>query len=372
MEWHKSHEVTTQEVFDSEQWLNEFKSTIPNKVFNNHCTLRTQIQISTLDCLSQYSYIPAPNKRITFSKKFVLEQVRKTVMQDSLPELEKSPNFETEYFVQNMDCLVAVRNLLNEEMENENYDGTTKIACLNMASSSNPGGGYMGGAGAQEENLFRRTNLFQLMSDKKLIKQRSYRYPLNDATLYCPNAIVFRDSEANGYKFLEKPYLCNFLCTAGLKRPETEIVDGKRYLVKRAIQITKRRIKIMLATAAKNKNEILVLSAIGCGEFRNPPHHIAKLFYEVLNSEMFKGYFKKVCFAIIEDHNSKRRHNKEGNILPFKRVFLPSECSKEELNEKKSENIETKFVKYSKDISVSQQLVTEKHQKLSKSIKKEN
>ena len=34
-------------------------------------------------------------------------------------------------------------------------------AILNMASRQNPGGGVQTGAGAQEENLFRRTNLFQ-------------------------------------------------------------------------------------------------------------------------------------------------------------------------------------------------------------------
>ena len=54
--------------------------------------------------------------------------------------------------VENVDCLVAAERLLKEGYH---------PAILNMASRQNPGGGVQTGAGAQEENLFRRSNLFQ-------------------------------------------------------------------------------------------------------------------------------------------------------------------------------------------------------------------
>jgi uncharacterized protein (TIGR02452 family) len=48
-----------------------------------------------------------------------------------------------------------------------------------MASRSNPGGGYRKGSGAQEENLFRRTNLFHCMDDPyKIFPEKDWEYPL--------------------------------------------------------------------------------------------------------------------------------------------------------------------------------------------------
>ncbi len=54
--------------------------------------------------------------------------------------------------VENIDCLKAAKML-----KDQGYN----VAVLNMASRQNPGGGVHSGAGAQEENLFRRSNLFQ-------------------------------------------------------------------------------------------------------------------------------------------------------------------------------------------------------------------
>ena len=52
--------------------------------------------------------------------------------------------------VQNIDCLYA-----GTQLKEQGYNP----AVLNMASRRNPGGGVVTGAGAQEETLFRRTNL---------------------------------------------------------------------------------------------------------------------------------------------------------------------------------------------------------------------
>ena len=35
----------------------------------------------------------------------------------------------------------------------------------------------------------------------------------------------------------------------------------------------------------------------------------------------FEGCFKKIVFAIIDDHNTKKEHNPEGNVLPFCKIF---------------------------------------------------
>ena len=61
----------------------------------------------------------------------------------------------------------------------------------------------------------------------------------------------------------------------------------------------------------------LVLGALGCGAFRNPPMHTAELFREVMQEPEFCGVFRHICLAIKEDHNSRGA----GNYAPFAEVF---------------------------------------------------
>jgi uncharacterized protein (TIGR02452 family) len=65
--------------------------------------------------------------------------------------LSKQPSFNTKFSVINSDCLEAAQLLINSGFN---------PCVLNMASRQNPGGGVLTGAGAQEENLFRKSNLF--------------------------------------------------------------------------------------------------------------------------------------------------------------------------------------------------------------------
>jgi hypothetical protein len=46
---------------------------------------------------------------------------------------------------------------------------------------------------------------------------------------------------------------------------------------------------------------------------------MAKIFKNVIKE--FDGYFKFIIFSIIEDHNSFKEHNPDGNLPPFSKVF---------------------------------------------------
>jgi uncharacterized protein (TIGR02452 family) len=87
------------------------------------------------------------------------------------------------------------------------------------------------------------------------------------------------------------------------------------------VEPTKTKIRTILRIVGKYKHDCLVLGAFGCGAFANPPNHMAELFREVLFEKEFISKFKLIIFSIFEDHNSKKGHNPDGNVLPFLEVF---------------------------------------------------
>ena len=76
------------------------------------------------------------------------------------------------------------------------------------------------------------------------------------------------------------------------------------------------KIHTILSIALANGHDSLVLSAFGCGAYGCPPNQVAHMFLEKLLSGDFCGKFKKVVFAIIEDHNSNGQ-----NYRAFANVF---------------------------------------------------
>ncbi len=83
---------------------------------------------------------------------------------------------------------------------------------------------------------------------------------------------------------------------------------------------TKDKIRTILRIAMEHCHDALVLGALGCGAFGNPPAQVAKLFHEVFDEPEFKNQFKEVVFAILEDRNSLK-NSITGNYLPFKKEF---------------------------------------------------
>lgn len=180
---------------------------------------------------------------------------------------------------------------------------------LNMANAFKPGGGYRDGSGAQEENLFRRSNLFMCLDENP---EKSVKYPIPEfGCIYTPNAVVFRGSEAKGYPYLSKPEYISFIASAAYRHPplKEDRLDDKDE------KGTKRKIVTILNVAYEKGHSIVVLSALGCGAFRNPPHHIAEIFKQVLAE--FDGCFKLVVFAIFDDHNV----GKHSNLGAFQEIF---------------------------------------------------
>jgi len=298
--------------FDHIQWLKRFQRASQN---NKGCREeRKEIFEGTLTYVRQNGYYigdkyVAIDNSCIVSEYFVKPQ-----------RLSQAAKYDTKFSVINADCLETAEVLQNS--------GFTPCV-LNLASRQNPGGGVLNGAGAQEENLFRRTNLFMSLyqfapyAEDYGIKKNENSYPLNRDTggIYSKNITVFRGAEKNGYCLLNNPSKMSFVTVAAINHPELIEKNELYYIREELIEPTKEKIRTILRIAGKYEHDSLVLGAFGCGAFANPPNHMATLFKEVFLESEFSGVFKYVVFSIFEDRNSGLKHNPYGNVLPFFEVF---------------------------------------------------
>lgn len=189
-------------------------------------------------------------------------------------------------------------------------DGTQKIGILNFASAKNAGGGFLGGAQAQEESLARSSGLYPclLTAPDYYSLHRSMKSCLyTDSMIYSPQVPFFKDDDGN---YLPKLYLADVLTSpainAGVVRQrEPENSD-------KIVEVTRPRMQKVLMLLAENGCVDIILGAWGCGVFQNIPSEIAELFRECLAGK-FKNIFRHVLFAIKSD--------KLAMLEPFQKRF---------------------------------------------------
>ena len=216
-----------------------------------------------------------------------------------------------------MDCLYDAKLLIGEGLH---------PAVLNMASFSTPGGGVEKGSAAQEESIFRRTNIFMSLyqfhevGTNYHIPQREERYPLemHYGGIYTPNVTVFRKSEDENCRIMDDPFKIDVITLPAVRKPTVDETGDVADWVK---DVLRGKIKQIFDIALENGNDSIVLSAFGCGAYGTPPKIVAKLFHEVIESEEYKNLFKEIVFAIINLPSTNGAHNPEGNFKPFKREF---------------------------------------------------
>ncbi|GET00036.1 TIGR02452 family protein [Rhizophagus clarus] len=268
----------------------------------NRIPLFVIVQYETFDVFNSDSpgYENKSGKRILLDPTSISSEIKKSKLYKDGTSIsrpivaQKQPNPKIQ--VLDGDCLNHASRLKSE--------GYNPIV-LNMANAEVPGGGYLDGSGAQEENLFRRTNLFQYHEPNK---DQWYPIPLFGG-IYCPNATVIKASEQEEYELLEKPEKMSFVAVAAISHPKLVDNNNNPTLNEHDKEITRQKIRTILNIGLDNGHDAIVLSAFGCGAFANPPSTIAQLFYEWKNGE--------------------------GNLLPFKNRFangIPStEWVKQEL-----------------------------------------
>ena len=172
------------------------------------------------------------------------------------------------------------------------YSKLGKTCVLNMASYKRPGGGVYNGARAQEECLFRCSNLIQV------VPTSFYPLEVNEA-LYTKDAIFFKDKD---YDYME-PVVCDVITIAAINLNENAKYDPVQNITDYR-KITKDKIRLMISMASQNGVKNLIVGAWGCGVFNNDPTTMSQYFGEVLVGEGYSVDFDNIVFAIINDHNS--------------------------------------------------------------------
>jgi uncharacterized protein (TIGR02452 family) len=172
------------------------------------------------------------------------------------------------------------------------------VACLNFASAKNPGGGFLGGAQAQEESLARSSGLYATLQTQLSFYQHhrageSCLY--SHHAIYSPNVPVFRDDEG---RLLDEPWECAFITSAAVNAGAIHQNEPAR--VREIVPVMEERTRMVLAIAIAHGCQTLVLGAWGCGVFRNDPTTIAAVFSRVLSEAAFQNKIQHIEFAVYD------------------------------------------------------------------------
>ncbi|CAM4911344.1 unnamed protein product [Rotaria socialis] len=322
--------------WSAENWLEQMKkmdtSDRRSKKYDlGRHLLRVTVMLNTISVLRKKNYI-IDDEEVTLKLQRMqtigYDHKSKLSYTKTISEAElTTPYPSTSVIVSNEDCLV-----IYEKLVREGY----RPLLLNMANANSPGGGYRKGDGAQEENIFRRSDYYQSLDLEIADKDRSERlfctpkcefkkptgyaglYPMEEfGGIYTSGITVFRGTEANGYPYMKEP-LYN-VCSIAMAAHREPALTNKNMLEKKMATSTHKKIDSIFAIGHHHKHDCLVLSALGCGAFKNPPEHVALLFKSIIYQ--YAGYFEKIYFAIIDDHNTGNRINPKGNFIPFKEIL---------------------------------------------------
>eukprot|EP01038_Epipyxis_sp_PR26KG_P012708 gene12708-17044_t len=232
------------------------------------------------------------------------------------------------------DCLLVTGRLATSEMH-------FKPAVLNMANSYNCGGGFCTSRGSQEEYIFRNSTLVCSLWPHRRPDDVRWEvaeeviprdvqengianafYPLTDCGgIYSPCVQVFSLSD----KLLpeEKRFECSVLTIAAQDlRWRSDLYKAPKF----NYELTVKKFRTMLHMALVNGHKSLVLGAIGCGAFLNPPDAIASAFEELLGPQgEFHHSFDLIIFSIIfSKPNLQAFENRFGQKIPLDQLLDPN------------------------------------------------
>lgn len=204
------------------------------------------------------------------------------------------------------------------------------VAVHNFASASNPGGGVVNGASAQEECLCRCSGLYfclnsPIMWDGFYKPHRDAHDPIhNDDIIYTPGVTVFKTDTASPQLMNESEWydVDVITCAAPNLRNQPSnrynTGDGNKQVVmkdKDLLALHEKKLRRILEVVLSEGCDTVILGAFGCGAFQNNPEVVA-----LANKNVIKDYlhaFKNIEFAVYCSPRDDR------NFKIFERVLKP-------------------------------------------------
>lgn len=255
---------------------------------------RAEIAQETLDIINKGWYeLSGERKEIGTDAKQSIETTKLYRPSDfdkrnvKIPE-EKSVEIE----VHNETTLVGAKALLCKG----------KVGVLNFASAKNPGGGFMGGAQAQEESIARSSSLYpSLVQMSEMYEHnKSHRtYLYSDYMIYSPGVVVFRGDDLN---LLDEPYQIDVLTSPAVN--VGAILQNKPSELKKVSETMLRRMDRMLSVFVEEGIEHIVLGAWGCGVFRNDPRDVVSYFQDFIGpGGKYEKAFASIRFSVLDTTN---------------------------------------------------------------------
>jgi len=197
--------------------------------------------------------------------------------------------FSTTYQLDNEINMTPIFESTNIEVINDDVLSVTghfknnKTLVLNLASEICPGGGVAKGSMAQEEEIFRRTNYCFFLP-------RSLYPILPTNVIVTTNVTIVKDEN---YEDLERPFTVSFIAAAAVRKP---VLNRGKYN-KQDYETMCQTIDNIFRTAYALGYDTLILGALGCGAFKNPPEIVANIFRNY--SILYDGCFKNIIFSVM-------------------------------------------------------------------------
>lgn len=178
------------------------------------------------------------------------------------------------------------------------------VVLLNFASARNPGGGFLNGSKAQEEDLCRCSTLYGT-----LIRHETY-YQANrqqasllytDHAIYSPEVPFFKVSGTG--EFLSVPFLASVIT---MPAPNTGPYKKGGGSHAKLVECFERRWRNVLAIGKAENCSTILLGAWGCGAFGGDPEVAAQTAQAALDD--VGPAFQRVVFAI-PGRGKQSKHN---------------------------------------------------------------
>lgn len=212
-----------------------------------------------------------------------VDDAKKNTSYVEVPELSATPNgYDTTILVFKQDVSVCVKACVARLKDGEH-------ACvLDFASYTNPGGGFIKGSIAQEEDICRTSGLYPCLAQFKDTVFKKRKEDLLDG-LYGNDYFYVKDCP---FIINDKNFPVDVIAMAAVNthatRAASDIIHEHMH----------KRMEIVLDVAASHDNTHLILGAFGCGVFGNDAEWVAKVWKLLLVK--YKGYFKSVVFAVTD------------------------------------------------------------------------